>query len=119
MKDSQFVIVPNNEGRVCDAVIRALEGMDPRDTHGCPASRQGGVRSARRPPPETRRAGLRDRAHPDRILRIPNRNRHRREPDRQACQEEHPDLSPGPAYYELQFRIDVSLPEEGTGVPAP
>ena len=110
MKDSQIVIVPNNEGRVCDAVIRALEKWTRKtrtdvrhpDKEGCG------------PPVDLRlRLGAQDYAiEHTRIesfgnqigtFTVANRIvRHVRKNIR--------DLFPGPAYYELQFWIDVSLP---------
>ena len=110
MKDSQIVIVPNNEGRVCDAVVRALEKwtretrMDLRH----PDKEGGG------PPVDLRlRLGAQDYAiEHTRIESFGNQigtvtvaNRIVRHVRKNI-----PDLSPGPAYYELQFRIDVSLP---------
>ena len=110
MKDSQIVIVPNNEGRVCDAVVRALEKWT-RETRTDlrHPDKEGGS-----PPVDLRlRLGAQDYAiEHTRIESFGNQigtvtvaNRIVRHVRKNI-----PDLSPGPAYYELQFRIDVSLP---------
>ena len=96
MKVSQIVIVPNNEGRVCDAVVRALEKWtrETRTDLRHPDKEGGGS------PVDLRlRLGAQDYAiEHTRIESFgkPNRNRHRREPDRQECQEEHPGPVPRP-----------------------
>ena len=108
--DSQIVIVPNNEGRVCDAVVRALEKWtrEARVDVRHPDKEGGG------PPVDLRlRLGAQDCAiEHTRIQSFGNQigtvtvaNRIVRYVRRNI-----PDPFPGSAYCELQFRLDVSLP---------
>ena len=110
MRDLQIVIVPNNEGRVCDAVVRALEKWT-RETRSDVRhpDKEGGS-----PPVDLRlRLGAQDYAiEHTRIESFGNQigtvtvaNRIVR-----YVRKHIPDPFPSPAYYELQFRTDVSLP---------
>ena len=111
MKDSQIVTVPNNEGRVCDAVVRALEKW----TRKTRTDVRHPDKEGDGPPVDLRlKLGTQDYAiEHTRIESFGNQIgtvavanqivRHVRK--------NIPDAFPGPAYYELQFRTDVSLPE--------
>ena len=104
------MVVPNNEGRACDAVVRALEKWT-RETRADVRhpDKEGGS-----PPVDLRlRLGTQDYAiEHTRIESFGNQIGTVAVANRiiQHVRKNIPDPFPGPAYYELQFRIDVSLP---------
>ena len=107
------MIVPDNEGRVCDAVVRALEkwtGETRTDVRH--PDKQGAL-----PPVDLRlRLGAREYAiehtriesFDSQIATVAVVNRMIRH-----VRNHIPGPFPGPAYYELQFPIDVTLPRGG------
>lgn len=104
------MIVPNNEGRVCDAVVRALEKWT-RETRADlrHPDKEGGD-----PPVDLRLSlGAQDYAiEHTRIESFANQIGTETLANRivRHVRKNIPDPFPGPAYYELQFRIDISLP---------
>ena len=104
------MVVPNNEGRACDAVVRALEKWTCETrAHVRHPDKEGAI-----PPVDLRlKLGARDYAiEHTRIEAFENQIATAAVVNRivRYVRKHFPDPFPGPAYYELQFRGDVSLP---------
>jgi len=113
-EDSVAIIVPNNEGMVCDAVVRALEKWTRETRADVRLPETDGIG----PPVDLRlKLGEQDYAiEHTRIESFENQietvivaNRIVRHVRKRI-----PDPFPGPAYYELQFPIDISPPKRKT-----
>jgi len=109
--DPSAMIVPNNEGMVCDAVVRALEKWSRKTRADVRLPETDGIG-----PPVDLRLKLGDQDYAIEHTRIESfenqigtsivANRIIRHVSKRI-----PDPFPSPAYYELQFPIDVSLPK--------
>ena len=105
------MVVPNNEGMVCDAVVSALEKWTRKTRADVRLPEMDGIG-----PPVDLRLKLGDQDYAIEHTRIESfenqigtgivANRIVRHVSKRI-----PDPFPGPAYYELQFPIDVSLPK--------